>query len=97
MLFPGGMRLSEHSTPTLASVLMDESFTPWMRFRIYDESVVELGDGAGVIVYRVEAEREGQEVFRAFCSSIWRRRASPEEDGDGEGGWEMVVHQQTLM
>lgn len=90
MVFPGGMKLSAESEPSLASILTDDSFTPWSTYVFSDESVVPLGAGgdSAVVVYRVDAERPDQR-FQALCSSCWRRCS--------EGEWRMVVHQQTPL
>ncbi|KAE8380235.1 hypothetical protein BDV26DRAFT_257935 [Aspergillus bertholletiae] len=100
MLFPGGMMLTNVSTPTLESTLTGGAFTPWKKYSIQDSHVrlLDRHGASGVICYRVTAEREtghgghggvtGETVvFNALCSSTWRKM----EDGE----WKMVSHQQT--
>lgn len=95
MLFPGGMMLSDES---LRSTLSGDMFQPWKTYTITDDRVLPLDDESpsALVVYRVTADREvgnGEPalVFRALCSSVWRRRA----DEERSGRWEMVFHQQT--
>lgn len=97
MLFPGGMTLSKHSTPSLESVLTSEMFVPWQKYTISEDEVRFLDSQAtsALITYQVVAERPGEEnpiVFQALCSSTWRKSNQPQRDS---GQWEMVSHQQT--
>lgn len=95
MVFPGGMKLSDTSTPTLQSVLTSDEFTPWSSYVISQEDVLGLGVEAAVVVYRVEARRDGErQVFKALCSSTWRKC---QDQREGSTEWEMVLHQQTPM
>lgn len=96
MLFPGGMMLSKHSTPSLESVLTSDMFVPWQKYTISEDEIrfLDAYATAALITYRVVAERPGEEkptVFQALCSSTWRKITPPERDGQ----WEMVSHQQT--
>lgn len=59
---------------------------PWRRFEMSDIHVLPLGDSAGVVVYTVEAERDGQDVFKATVSSTFVLQ-------DGE--WRLAFHQQS--
>lgn len=57
MLFPGGMMLAVNTTPSLADVLRSPEFQPWSEYSLHAVRVIKLGDGAGVICYRVKALR----------------------------------------
>lgn len=69
---------------TVAS--MDEA-EPWTTYDLHDVEVVGLPDDAGVVVYTVVAERDGQE-YRAAVSSVYARR---------DGRWQLTVHHQTPL
>lgn len=100
MLFPGGMMLHDQSNPTLSSILTSDSFTPWKKYALTNDHVIFLDHkpSSVQIFYQVAAERETEDeqhgksgliLFNALCSSTWSRREG--------GGWEMMVHQQTLL
>jgi hypothetical protein len=93
MIFPGNILLTSTSTPSVFDMLSDENFKPWKSYTLSHDEVIPLGDGGALIYYRVEALREGQEPFRAICSSCWVK----EWPEGGEGEWKMASHQQTLI
>ena len=63
-----------------------ESAPPWASFEMKDPRVVELTEDSGVVVYAVEARREGQEPYSAVVSSTFVRQ---------DGAWKLAFHQQT--
>ena len=63
-----------------------ESAPPWASFELKDPRVVELTEDSGVVVYAVEARREGQEPYAAVVSSTFVRH---------DGAWKLAFHQQT--
>lgn len=81
MVFPGGM-LVEGREKILESI----GTQPWKFFKIEDPHVISLSENAGVIVYRVTAQREGSNTYVALISSTY---------AFCEGKWKLVVHQQT--
>ncbi len=81
MLFPGGMRI-EGKEQILASFAAQ----PWASFQIDAPKVIALSEHAGVVVYGVSAQREGSEPYKALISSTYVR---------SNGGWKLVLHQQT--
>lgn len=81
MLLPGGLLLDDRQV-----VLDAMSGPPWSRYAMSDERVVTLTEGAAVVVYRVRAQRDGEEPYTALVSSTYRRR---------DGRWWLAVHQQT--
>jgi Domain of unknown function (DUF4440) len=81
MAFPFGVLTGEEA---LAAI---ESAEPWARFEMIDPRVIALGRDSGIVVYSVEAQREGQEPFRAVISSAFTRI-------DGE--WKLACHQQSF-
>jgi hypothetical protein len=54
MLFPGGMLLDGKE-----NILQALATQPWKSFQIEKPRVILLSEGAGVLVYRVTAQREG--------------------------------------
>jgi hypothetical protein len=82
MAFPFGLMDREESLSAMASA------EPWSRYDMQSPRVISLGPDAGVVVYAVTAQREGQETFSAVLSSIFVRR-----DGD----WKMAFHQQSFQ
>ena len=63
-----------------------ESAPPWASYEIKDPRVVELTEDSGVVVYAVEARRDGQEPYSAVVSSTFVRQ---------DGAWKLAFHQQT--
>jgi hypothetical protein len=63
-----------------------EAAPPWGSFELKDPRVVELTEDSGVVVYAVEARREGQEPYSAVVSSTFVRQ---------DGAWKLAFHQQT--
>lgn len=63
-----------------------ESAPPWASYEMKDPRVVELTEDSGVVVYAVEARRDGQEPYSAVVSSTFVRR---------DGVWKLAFHQQT--
>jgi hypothetical protein len=61
--------------------------TGWQTVTLHDRSLLCSGDIA-VLAYRVDAQKPGQPVYRAICSSTWLA------DGDA---WLRLSHQQTPM
>lgn len=94
MVFPGGMKLSKESHPTLSSILASEEFVPWSSYTILESETRTLDGSAqsALICYKVSARRvsdRDSQSFDALCSSVWRK-IGPEQ-------WEMVFHQQTPL
>ena len=81
MLFPGGLRLTGK-----AEILASLGAQPWKKFQIVYPTVIPLADGAGVLVYRVRAHREGADPYSALISST---------DVRADGAWRLVFHQHT--
>jgi len=63
-----------------------ESAPPWSSYELIDPHVVALTDDVGVVVYRVSAQRAGDEPYSAVISSTFVRHAA---------GWKLAFHQQT--
>lgn len=59
----------------------------WSSYELSNVQVVELGEGAAVITYKVVAERTDADPFKAYVSSTYVRR---------DGVWILAFHQQTL-
>jgi hypothetical protein len=81
MLFPGGMVLDRDD-----AIEGLRQAPPWATYELSDTRVVPLDDDAAVVVYRVTAQRDGDEPYRAAMSSTYVRRG---------GAWKLAVHQQT--
>ena len=81
MIFPGGMVLDRDGAE---KGLRDAP--PWVRYQLSETRVLRLGEDAGVVVYRAEAQRDGEEPYRALMTSTYVR--------DG-GAWRLALHQQT--
>ncbi|PIG86178.1 efflux pump antibiotic resistance protein [Aspergillus arachidicola] len=78
MVFPGGMKLSKESYPTLNSILTSEEFVPWSSYTILESEVRTLDKNAQstLICYNVSARRvsdRDSQSFDALCSSGWRK------------------------
>jgi hypothetical protein len=81
MVFPGGLLLDR-----AGAVQGLREAPPWAGYELSDRRVLRLGDDAGVVVYRAEAHRAGEETYRALMASTYVR--------DG-GTWRLALHQQT--
>lgn len=81
MALPGGLTLTDR-----ASIIEAMSGRPWASFRIDDPRVVRPTSDTGIVVYRVDARRDGAQPYSALVSSHYVRR---------EAGWRLVFHQQT--
>ncbi|MBD0336554.1 MAG: nuclear transport factor 2 family protein [Cyanobacteria bacterium Co-bin13] len=81
MLFPGGMRLDGKE-----KILQSLAAQPWKSFQIEDPQVISLSEDAGLVAYKVTAQREGGGPYVALISSTYARN---------QGRWQLVLHQQT--
>ena len=81
MLFPGGMLINGK-----AKILASLAAQPWESFQIEEPQVISLSENAGVLVYRVTAQREGTNTYVALISSTYIL---------SDGMWKLVLHQQT--
>jgi hypothetical protein len=93
MQFPMGLKVSAASDPSLKDIMLSDAFIPWLRYRLEDVAVTELGREAALITYAAEALRpplEGNKnvEFNARCASVWRLDAEAET-------WLLCFHQQT--
>jgi hypothetical protein len=59
---------------------------PWREYDLSDLRVVRLNQDSAVLVYRVQARRDGQDLYVAMASSAFVRHP---------GGWRLAFHQQT--
>jgi Domain of unknown function (DUF4440) len=80
MAFPFGVLNREETIEAM------ESAPPWAQFEIDDARAVDLGADGGVLIYRVVAQRPGQDPYSAVISSTFVR--------DG-GDWKLAFHQQS--
>ena len=83
MLFPGGMLIDGKE-----KILKSLAAQPWRSFQIEDPRVISLSESAGVLVYRVTAQREGSDPYVALINSTYVL---------SDGTWKLVLHQQTLV
>lgn len=81
MVFPGGMVLDRDGAE---KALRDAP--AWARYHLSETRVLRLGDDAGVVVYRAEAQRDGEDPYRALMTTIYVREG---------GAWRLALHQQT--
>jgi hypothetical protein len=81
-VFPGWGATSDNERVLQAVA----SVEPWETFSIDDPQIVELGADAVALVYTAHARREGQDEYVAAMTSVYRR---------ADGGWKLVIHQQT--
>lgn len=81
MLFPGGI-VVEGKEQILASL----GAKPWKTFQIKEPRVVRASGGAGILFYRVTAQREKGIVYSALISSAYR---------ETDGVWLLWFHQHT--
>ena len=80
MAFPFGVLTR---ADTIAAI---ESAPPWTTYDIQDPRVIALTPDSGIVVYRVIAQRAGQDPYSAMISSTFVRR---------DGSWKLAFHQQT--
>jgi hypothetical protein len=64
----------------------DGRCAPWSNFELIEPRVVELSPDSGIVVYRVNAQRAGEEPYEAIISSTFVR---------GDGRWLLAFHQQS--
>jgi hypothetical protein len=81
MAFPFGVMSKAEALTAMAQA------APWSRYEMADPQVIPLGPDAGVVVYSVTAQREGQDRFSAVLSSTFVRH---------EGEWKLAFHQQSF-
>jgi hypothetical protein len=80
MAFPFGVMSRQQAIDAM------EAAPPWSSFDLIDPQVVELSADSGIVVYRVKAQRAGEEPYGAIVSSTFVR---------GEGRWLLAFHQQS--
>lgn len=80
-LFPGGMLIKGKE-----KILASMGSQPWQNYEIAEKQLIGMTEEVSVIIYKVTAQREGQDVYKALISStyIWR-----------EDEWRLILHQQT--
>ena len=83
MVFPGGMLIEGK-----AKILESFAAQPWKSFRFEGQHVVKLSENVGAVVYKVTAQRGGNDPYTALISSVYTR------DGDR---WKLALHQQTPL
>ena len=77
MMFPGGLKITSTSEPSVEYILHLPAFIPWKTFELLDIDVQRVGDGA-VMGYLAQAtrpptEQDGRDVsFEALCCTVWR-------------------------
>lgn len=81
MAFPGGMLISGKE-----NILGSFGAQPWKSFRFEEQRVLTLSENAGIVVYKVTAQREGNDPYSALISSAYVRH---------DGHWKLALHQQT--
>ena len=81
MLLPGGMVLEGKD-----QILRSFEDQPWEAFEIQEPRAVTAGERAVVLAYRVVANREGGDDYRALISSVYHRRKE---------SWVLCFHQHT--
>lgn len=81
MAFPGGMLISGK-----ANILGSFGAQPWKSFRFEEQQVLMLSESAGIVVYKVTAQREGNDPYTALISSAYARH---------DEHWKLALHQQT--
>lgn len=80
VLLPGGLVIDDRD-----QVIDSMRGAPWNSFEIEDEQVLHLTDDSAVVAYRATARRDGDDYTALFNSTYVRE----------DGGWKLVVHQQT--
>jgi hypothetical protein len=83
-VFPG-WGATENNERVLRAV---ETAEPWEAFSIEDLRLVELGEQVAALVYTARARRAGQAEYVAVITSVYRY---------ADGGWTLVIHQQTPL
>jgi Domain of unknown function (DUF4440) len=81
MLFPGGMFIRGKE-----KILASLAAQPWKSFQIEEPLVISLSESAGILTYRVTAQRESGNPYMALISSTYAR---------SNGAWKLILHQQT--
>lgn len=81
MLFPGDGLICGK-----AQILTSLAAQPWKSFEIEAPRVISLAENAGVLTYRVVAQREGGNPYIALISSTYVKT---------DGAWKLILHQQT--
>lgn len=81
MLFPGGILINGKE-----KILESLAAQPWQSFQIKEPQVISLSENAGVLVYKVTAQRKGDDLYVALVSSTYLL---------SDGTWKLVLHQQT--
>jgi hypothetical protein len=79
-VLPGGLVLDDRD-----AIVRSMGGAPWDRYGLAEERLVPLGAGAVAVVYRADAERDG-ERYEALITSTYVR---------GDGPWRLAMHQQT--
>jgi hypothetical protein len=80
MAFPFGVMSRQEAIEAM------ETAPPWSSYDLIDPQVVELSADSGIVVYRVSAQRAGEEPYAAIVSSTFVR---------GDGRWLLTFHQQS--
>ena len=74
------------ATGTQAAAAVSD--TPrWHKVLLTDQQVIRPQEGLIVIAYKAQAERDGEQVYEANCTTVYRRL---EHDK-----WRVIQHQQT--
>jgi hypothetical protein len=81
MVFAGGILL--RGKETILAALADQ---PWQSFHLESPEVIALSSESGIVVYRMSAQREGQDPYAALVSSLYIRC---------KGDFKLLLHQQT--
>lgn len=63
------------SSPAGSSILDSIDERPWLAFELADPAVVALDRDTWVLTYRVRAEHDGSEPYRALVSTVYVRVA----------------------
>jgi uncharacterized protein (TIGR02246 family) len=82
MVFPG---LVLDKNATIRAIAGER---PWTWFELSAIQVISLTPDASLITYRATSQREGEAEYRALMTSVYAKR---------EGGWRLVLHQQTPL
>jgi len=83
MVFPAPIGIMDRAT-AVGSI---RSAARWRNVSFRDKHLLPAGQGAVVLAYCVQADRGGKDSrYAAHCSSVYTR---------GDGGWHLVLHQQT--
>jgi hypothetical protein len=80
MVFPGMVLDKAATLEVMASV------APWATFQLRDVRQIRALPDCGMVVYRAEAHREGEQMYSAEMTSIYVRR---------DGRWQLLLHQQS--